>query len=184
MSQKIDGYLAIYLGPMFAGKTTKLIEKYRECVFLEKKICVINYEEDKRYDDEKLSSHDLVKIDSLNLKHLTSLLHDQHALDSEVFLINEGQFFDDLDVVVRILVEEMNKEVYVYGLDGDYKREKFGKMLDLIPICNKVEKLTALCNICKNGNKGYFTKRLTNETEQKLIGNSNYFAVCRKCYNL
>ena len=43
------GYLEIILGPMFAGKTTKLIEKYRECAFLMKKVCVINYEEDKEH---------------------------------------------------------------------------------------------------------------------------------------
>ena len=77
----------------------------------------------------------------------------------------------------------MKKSVYIYGLDGDYRREKFGKILDLIPLCNKVKKLTALCNICRDGTKAYFTKRITNETSQKLIGNDNYIAVCRNCYN-
>lgn len=179
----MSGYLEIILGPMFAGKTTKLIEKYRECVFLKKRVCVINYEEDKRYDEEKLSSHDLVKIDALNLKIMTDMFAHKDVLNAEVYLINEGQFFDDLDVVVKKLVGDMNKEVYIYGLDGDYKREKFGKMLDLIPICNKVKKLTALCNICRDGTKAFFTKRITNETSQKLIGNDNYIAVCRNCYN-
>ena len=177
------GYLEIILGSMFAGKTTKLIEKYRECIFLSKKVCVINYEEDKRYGNEKLSSHNLVKIDSINLKQLSDIFKNKENLDAEVFLINEGQFFDDLDSVVINLVENMNKSVYIYGLDGDYKREKFGKILDLIPLCNKVEKLTALCNICRDGTKGYFTKRVTNDTSQKLIGINNHIAVCRNCYN-
>jgi len=173
-----EGYLEIILGPMFAGKTTKLIEKYRECIFLSEKVCVINYEEDKRYDDVKLSSHNLVKIESLNLKKLSDILD----MDAEVFLINEAQFFEDLYTVVFKLVEEMGKKVYIYGLDGDYKREKFGKILDLIPLSNKVEKLTALCNLCRNGTKAYFTKRVTNDTSQKLIGSNNHIAVCRNCY--
>ena len=185
MNEFIDGnvgYLEIILGPMFAGKTTKLIEKYRECAFLMKKVCVIYYEEDKRYDEEKLSSHDLVKIDSTNLKHISDIFSNDEMMESEIFLINEGQFFPDLYPSVKKLVDELHKTVYVYGLDGDYKREKFGDILDLIPICNKVKKLTALCNMCKDGTKAYFTKRLTNETEQKLIGYDNYFAVCRNCY--
>jgi thymidine kinase len=178
-----EGYLEIILGPMFAGKTTKLIEKYRECIFLSKKVCVINYEEDKRYDNEKLSSHDLIKIDSVNLKQLSDIFDNNENLDAEVFLINEGQFFKDLDKVVIHLVENMKKSVYIYGLDGDYKRERFGKMLDLIPLSNKVEKLTALCNICRDGTKAYFTKRITKDTSQKLIGTDNHIAVCRNCYN-
>jgi thymidine kinase len=173
------GYLEIILGPMFAGKTTKLIEKYRECIFLSEKVCVINYEEDKRYDEVKLSSHDLIKINSLNVKKLKDIID----IDAEVFLINEGQFFNDLYEVVLHLVEKLNKTVYVYGLDGDYKRDNFGKILDLIPICNKVKKLTAMCNICKDGTKAYFTKRITNETSQKLIGINHHIAVCRNCYN-
>mgnify|MGYP001222322812 CR=1 FL=1 len=173
------GYLEIILGPMFAGKTTRLIAKWRECIFLSEKVCVINYEEDKRYDEVQMSSHDLIKIESLNVKKLKDIID----VDAEVFLINEGQFFDDLYEVVLHLVETLNKTVYVYGLDGDYKRDNFGKILDLIPICNKVKKLTAMCNICKDGTKAYFTKRITNETSQKLIGINNHIAVCRNCYN-
>ncbi len=182
MSETYEGYLEVILGPMFAGKTTKLIEKYRECMFLKKRVCVINYEDDKRYDSEKLSSHDLVKIDSTNLKNISDIFNKKDLLECEIFLINEGQFFPDIFLCVKRLVEEYNKKVYVYGLDGDYKREKFGDILDLIPLCNKVKKLTALCNICKNGRKAYFTKRLSNETSQKVIGSDNYIAVCRNCY--
>ena len=162
----MEGYLEIILGPMFAGKTTKLIEKYRECSFLKQNVCVINFEEDKRYDEEMLSSHDLVKINALNLKRLSKLFETEYK-NADIFLINEGQFFDDLQEVVKTLVEDMKKSVYIYGLDGDYRREKFGKILDLIPLCNKVKKLTALCNICRDGTKAYFTKRITNETSQK-----------------
>ena len=55
-----------------------------------------------------------------------------------------------------------NKIIYVSGLDSDFKLNKFGRMLDLIPICDKVTKLNAFCAICKDGTAGIFTKRLTN----------------------
>jgi thymidine kinase len=74
------------------------------------------------------------------------------------------------------------KKVYIAGLDGDFERKKFGALLDLIPLCDKVTKLTSLCSICKDGTPGIFSMRLTKEKEQMLIGNDNYIPVCRACY--
>ena len=65
-----------------------------------------------------------------------------------MFLINEGQFFENLYETVLNLVEKHNKQVYVCGLDGDFKRNKMGEILDLIPISDKVVKLKSRCSIC------------------------------------
>jgi thymidine kinase len=70
----------------------------------------------------------------------------------------------------------------VSGLDGDFERKKFGQILDLIPLCDKVTKMTSLCSLCKNGTPGLFSMRLTKEKEQMLIGSTNYIPVCRVCY--
>ena len=100
----------------------------------------------------------------------------------KIILINEGQFFPDLyDTVIKMIKD--NKKVYIAGLDGDFQRKKFGQMLDLIPLCDTITKLTSLCNICKNGNLGIFSKRITNEIEQTVIGSNNYIPVCRTCYD-
>ena len=63
------------------------------------------------------------------------------------------------------------------------KCKKFGQILDLIPLSEKVTKLTSLCSICKNGTPGIFSKRITTETEQTVVGSDNYIPVCRKCYH-
>ena len=76
-----------------------------------------------------------------------------------------------------------NKKIYICGLDGDFNRNKFGTLLDLIPLCDKVNKLTAMCSLCKNGTPGIFSLRLSTETDQTIIGSENYIPVCRKCYN-
>jgi len=68
-------------------------------------------------------------------------------------------------------------------LDGDFERKRFGTILDLIPLCDKVTKLTSLCSLCKNGTPGIFSMRLTNETDQTVVGSDNYIPVCRKCYS-
>ena len=55
-------------------------------------------------------------------------------------------------------------------------------MIDLIPYCNKIEKLNSLCALCKNGNSGIFTHRLTDDTEQIIIDSDSYIPICRCCY--
>jgi thymidine kinase len=173
------GYLEIFIGPMFSGKTSKLIDLYKQYSFCNIPLAVINHSSDTRYDDTLLSTHDKIMIPCIQTSTLTRVTNEMDNVD--VILINEGQFFEDLyDFVVDML--KFNKKIYVSGLDGDFKREKFGKILDLIPLCDKVTKMTSLCSLCKNGTPGLFSMRLTNEKEQMLIGSSNYIPVCRFCY--
>jgi thymidine kinase len=77
---------------------------------------------------------------------------------------------------------ENQKQIYVCGLDGDFERKKFGFILDLIPLCDKVTKLNSLCSLCKNGTLGIFSLRVSCEKEQTVIGTQNYLSVCRHCY--
>ena len=191
-SNNNTGYLELFIGSMYSGKSTRLVDIYKQCKFCNIPVTVINHIIDKRYDNELLSTHDQVKIPCLQASELNDLWSDNGydnknlwahnaVRDSSVILINEGQFFPDLyDVVVDML--NCNKKVYICGLDGDFERKKFGQILDLIPMCDKVTKLTSLCSQCKNGTPGIFSMRLTNETAQTVVGSDNYIPVCRKCY--
>ena len=174
MNLQKRGYLEIFIGPMFASKTSKLIELYKQYTFCNIKTTVINHSFDTRYSTTDLMSHDGVKIPCIMSNRI-------EIDDTQVVLINEAQFFEDLVEDVKKLLE-MKKTIYICGLDGDYKRDKMGSILDLIPLCDKVTKLNSLCAICKDGTPAIFSKRITNETEQILIGSDNYIPVCRSCY--
>jgi len=68
-------------------------------------------------------------------------------------------------------------------LDGTFERKAFGSFLNLIPISEQVTKLSAVCMICQE--EGAFTKRLSAETEVKVIGGADkYIAACRRCYQM
>lgn len=177
----LEGYLHLILGPMFSGKTTEIIRLYNNYSKIDKRILVINYKEDNRYHDTLLSTHDKIMIPSVNLFKLEELA-DEEINTYDVILINEGQFFTDLVTQVLKYIEKMNKIVYVCGLDGDFRRKKFGSILDLIPYCNEITKLKAFCAICKNGKPGLFSKRIIQDETQIVIGNDIYIPVCRGCY--
>ena len=174
------GYLEMWLGPMFSGKTTQLIQVYKKYSYIGKRIIVINYAEDKRYHDTMLSTHDRTMIPCIQSMQLENV-KDQ-LIEADVVLINEGQFFADLYDVVLHLVDVCKKRVYICALDGDFQRNRFGRVLDLISYCDKVTKLHALCAQCKNGNPALFSHRITTEESQIVIGSDNYVPLCRSCY--
>jgi len=178
---KGEAYLELFIGPMFSGKTSKLLEIYKQCIFCNIPVAVINHSCDIRYHDTMLSNHDKIMIPCIQSNNLTDIHKTDAVKNAYIILINEGQFFEDLYPMVTNWLEE-NKKIYISGLDGDFERKKFGTLLDVIPFCDKVTKLTSLCSLCKNGTPGIFSLRLTNEKEQRLIGSNNYIPVCRNCY--
>jgi thymidine kinase len=73
------------------------------------------------------------------------------------------------------------KIVIVAALDGTFKRQKFGSVLDLIPLAEKVTKLNAVCMRCQSD--AAFTQKLSTSKKTVEIGGSDkYIAVCRKCF--
>jgi thymidine kinase len=163
---------------MFSGKTTRLINLYYHYKKKNKKVCVINFSEDKRYHDTMLSTHDKKMIPCIFTNKIGDIW--EHISQSEIILINEGQFFEDLYEEVFKMIELNEKKVYICGLDGDFLRKKFGNLSDLLPLCDEIIKLKATCNNCND--YAIFSHRITHEKTQIVIGSDNYIPVCRKCY--
>ena len=62
------------------------------------------------------------------------------------------------------------------------KKRPFGDIGNLVPLCEEIVKLTAVCLNC--GDKAAFSKKMTTSDETVDIGGSEkYAAVCRKCYH-
>lgn len=192
-----DGYLELWTGPMYSGKTSKILELYKQFTFCGISNCVINYEEDNRYQDSEthLSSHDQIRIPCIRSKTMAEIAdivsvgeaksgkYLDKFLASKVILINEGQFFPDIVEWVRTAVDVYNKKVYICGLDGDFERKSFtGNWLDLTRYCDKIYKLHSFCNKCKK-KPAIFSHRLNQDnTLQKVIGADMYIPLCRKCF--
>jgi len=189
------GYLEIIKGPMFSGKTTRLLDIYKKYTFCDIKTMVINYEKDNRYSDVLLSSHDKRMIPCIKSLKLSDIIqftgnivdnvntkYYEDFLLAKAILINEGQFFSDIVEWVKIAVEQYHKNVYICGLNSDFQRNKFGNWLDLETISDNVVMLHSFCSSCKR-RPAIFSHRLSNEAELELIGADCYIPVCRKCYN-
>ena len=120
---KNEGKIELILGPMFSGKSTRLIEIIRKYTYKAKKTIMIKYFADQRYSDKsEVVTHDLIKYDSIDCKNLRDSFHIIKNYD--VIGIDEGQFFPDLVEVCEELAL-MKKTVIISALNGDFRMEPF-----------------------------------------------------------
>lgn len=181
-----DYTLEVITGPMFSGKTSMLIEKYNK--FKNDYNCLaINYLHDNRFSEglNKIRSHDGDEIECISVVNLTELTRNKEYSDrlynADYIFINEAQFFKDLKIWVMFTIKTLYKNVILCGLDLDYKREKFGEILDLYPEATSIHQISGGCYYCIN--PSLYSYRLCNSNKKILIGGSNeYIPVCGECY--
>lgn len=183
-------YLKLIIGPMFSGKSTKLIELIRKYKVLNYKMMVIKNSLDKRYTDvDEIVSHNKDTEKCVCVSNLMDIFSNDELqlqfLTANVIFIEEAQFFPDLEKFVDLCLVE-NKRIFVVGLNGDSNMKNFGDIHKLLPKCDDIELLTAYCKKCKKETPAPFTKKLDNgdETKQIEVGESDiYEPLCRKHFH-
>lgn len=186
-------YLKIVIGPMFSSKSSflvKEINRYRHIT--ENIICINHLSDKKRTNIDAIRTHDHESNSSLMLSKLSELHENEEYIKADVVVIDEAQFFDDLyDFVERELKNfdgSKGKVFIVAGLSGDFNLKPIGQIFQLIPLANDIEKLSALCLKCKNGNFAHFTKRTEHNKRNETLtnvcvgGKEIYEPVCRFHY--
>lgn len=181
--------LTIHLGPMFSGKSTALLRSLGTYADLGFSCLYVNSKIDSRASatGEIVSNHSRAyssvssKVDVIAVDSLAEV----DIKDVKVIGVDEAQFFDDLLLVVD-WVECEDKIVEVAGLDGSFERQPMGKVLELIPFADTVNKLKAACKECLQQNRlknAPFTARTVQNKNPVLVGGFEYYTpLCRKCY--
>lgn len=164
------GRIELVLGPMFAGKTTEMLRRVDRAELAHRRCCVMKYSKDTRYSQDKVSTHDLKMRTAIPCSQLLPYI--QICRQFEVIGVDEGQFFPD---VVEFAEELANagKTVIVAGLDGDFRRKPFGRVLDLISSCESLTKLSAVCT--ETGAEASFTQRTTDLQDIEVIGGAEMY---------
>jgi thymidine kinase len=177
-------HLDIIMGPMFAGKSTELIRRIRQLKVIKKKFIVVKPSIDNRYSENHVVSHNNDKEYCIVFENLNNFIQNTELNNIDTIFIDEAQFFPDLKSSVEYLVEKLKKNVVIVGLDGDFNRNKFGQIFDLIPFSDTCVKINSLCEFCGDMTPAIFSLKLNNNNNQVEIGSDIYKAVCRKHYNM
>lgn len=179
------GSIICGFGPMFASKTTwAIMQAKREQ--LVGKVLIFKHGSDTRYTEcEELMTHDNQTIKCFSVdshEHIMDVLRKQVSVTAVI--IDECQFFEPaLANVVTQLADEFKIRVYCVGLDLTFERKPWPTTAALMPISDDVQKLKAMCMVCKKRG-AMFSKRISDVTELKHVsGEEDYTAVCRNCFN-
>lgn len=179
------GELIVVAGPMFAAKTSFLIEKARES---SQASLILKPSMDDRYGGgDMVHSHDgdaytARLFDAKNPQEILSIVAEYENLTQ--VLIDEVQFCSQeiLGVIEQLLVQGMI--VVAAGLDKDYKRDGFGPMPQLLEMANQVVALTANCDNVDCDQPAVFTYAKMPLSQIENVGAAEIFGVaCAVCYD-
>lgn len=172
--------LTLIIGPMFSGKSKTLISHVREAKSEEKEVYVISHASDIRYSKNNIATHDNDLEPCESRTDLISAV--DRLLDSRLhsIFIEEAQFFEDLYLFVKESIEH-GKDVYVAGLQSDFRMKPFDNILSLIPLSDKIIHLTSECMHIGCRNRASFSRCLNRASciENNIGGNEKYISTCR-----
>lgn len=177
--QKNDGKVVLYTGSMKSSKSAMLYDQIDRAQYRKKKVCLIRPNKDTRkFVCRKFNTEvDILRCDSI------SELYDSEDIDKyDIICIDEGQFIDDIGIESNQLAKE-GKEVYIAALNGDSDLKPWKNVSELLPYCDDIIRLNAVCDECGSSNTATFTYFNGKKDNQIVIGDGEYYALCRRCWH-
>jgi thymidine kinase len=174
------GSIEVICGSMFSGKTEELLRRLKRAQFAKLNIAVFKPQVDKRYDTQKVVSHDENTIQAIAVESTKDIL--RLAKQAQVVAIDEAQFFDSELITVCSELANAGVRVIIAGLDMDFLGKPFGIMPELLAIAERVTKVHAICIDCFAVANHSF--RMTDDKNLIQIGEKEeYKPLCRKCFS-
>ncbi|MDR0909040.1 MAG: hypothetical protein LBM77_04675 [Spirochaetaceae bacterium] len=160
--------LHLILGPMKSGKSEELQRLIRRVDIAGQSHILIVPKIQKRERDARLPANNkngCVQELPLDVKNFTH--------DRLVTFIDEAQFFDSLLWTVKF------PTTVICALNGTAEQKVWPSIAEIIPYATSIQLLTSICDSCgKEATCSYYP---AGKTEDILIGDSTYKALCRDC---
>lgn len=185
--KKIKGKLTVIAGPMFSGKTGKLVALIEVFTRMGHKVLTVKPALDNRYGTKReIHSHDHKAADAIVVDGETPeiIIHKIVDTGADKVIFDEVQFFerDKVKTVIRTL-KKRGLHVIAAGLMYDYMRHPFGATPDLLGLADESLELLAVCQKC--GSLARHSERVRGGKGQVDVGaDDKYIAVCEKCHRI
>ena len=171
--------LKIYTGPMFGGKTTRMLASLERYQYQHRSTMLFKPSIDKRYSEQKVVTHKGQEHTSVLVSSGEEILH--AAIDADVVAVDE-LFMIPGSAQALVALFHRGKTILVSTLqlssepDG-YKA--FDEVKELMPWATSIEVCPAVCSQCDRD--AFYTQRIGNQPKQILVGGAEaYQPVCWK----
>lgn len=178
--------LHIIDGPMFSGKTTKLLNEIKRYKISEKKTILIRYQFDNRYSSHDcIVSHDGISDDAIVTDNILAVK--DKIIKYDVIGIDEAQFFENIVVFIRDMLMQHNKRILVAMLNGDFKQEIFKNTIGIYALATIHTFLYSVCNYCKSHVAVFSVLKNNHEKCDNVYnigGCEKYMTLCLHCLKI
>jgi thymidine kinase len=182
------GKLTVIAGPMFSGKTGKLIGMTQVFERMGHTVLTVKPSIDTRYSTkEEIHSHDHRTSDAIVVdpKEPNGLLGTIVEKNPDKVIFDEVQFFET-EKIKEIIKALKRKKIHVIasGLMYDFKRKPFGATADLMGLADERLELFAICQKC--GSLARHSERVKGSKKSTIdVGAADkYIAVCEHCHKI
>ena len=173
MNKQKRGKVVLFMGPMFAGKTTALMNEINKCEEEKRSLIIFKFDRDTRFSNTDISTHNGMQHPAVSTA--TLMEHLQKSLEYDSIFIDEGQFFSDIVEFVNELYDN-KKNVFISCLDGSFQRKQFSEslsVLKLIQIAEPFQKMHALDKFTNQS--ASFSMRTIESKELIVIGSEEMY---------
>ncbi len=168
---------------MFVSKTTRLLGDIDRLQHNNKNVLVIKPRIDRRYDEEKVSSHNGKSIEAFAVSDAYEIIseHLDQNHDYTVIAVDEAFMIDNIDNVLINLFKS-GYSIIVSSIQLDAEEKPFQSIKNMLPWATKIEICPAVCTLCDQD--AYYTEALfdiKNATQEERIGSKNMYEP--RCFN-
>jgi thymidine kinase len=187
MKKPIKGRLTVIAGPMFCGKTSKLVAMVEVFTRMGHKVLTVKPKLDNRYGGkDEIHSHDDKKTPALVVdgEKPEVIIEKIISTGADKVIFDEVQFFEKAKVM-KVIENLRNRGIHVIaaGLLYDYQRKPFGCTPDLLGLADERLELFSICQKC--GSLARHTERVKGGKGQIVVGAADmYIASCEQCHKI
>jgi thymidine kinase len=151
----------IFTGPMFGGKTTKMLAMLERAKYQNKNIILFKPIKDDRYSTNKVVTHSGISWDSQDVVDGYDIIKNSDGYD--IISVDEAFMIPGVsDALIKLF--KQGKTIYVSSIQLSAKGKPFEEIVNLFPWATKIEVCPAVCPV--TGEDAYYT--ISKETTEDI----------------
>jgi thymidine kinase len=176
--------LVLFLGPMFSGKTTRLLAAIERHILRQQSVVCFKPKIDDRYSDNEIVTHSKLKIPAVSVKNWNEIMKAVNDMPSKpnVIAVDEAFMIEDCHKALLSLFAA-GITIYVSSIDISANLNSFTVIDKLLPYSTQVVKCAAICASCL-GDAQLTYRKFASSAEISVGGGDSYEPLCWSCHPL
>ena len=163
----------LFVGPMFGGKTTKLLSTLDRYKYKRKNILAFKPNIDERYSKSDIVTHRASTFPAIRIEHGSDILNHITSLNKYVIAVDEAFMIPDIGHTLIGLFKE-GHTIVVSSLQLSSDFTPYEEIATMMPYATRVEVCPAVCSLCESD--AYYTVKIGGRSDHEIeVGGSEMY---------